>query len=1352
MQKKKNTVFMKMISFCLAILLLPVTSFSAENPAYKLFDSYENVNGFENGALDDLLSVQNATDGSTVSFTEDPHSGGNHGQTIQLRGTKGGGYSYVMPYYGGSVKANPLKIGFDFYADAENVSGEDIGITLVIEGVYAKALALSDGKVYHNDKQLEELSYIDKTWYNIELQMDWNARYVQIRMKKADETDWKKVIITDTSCFSSLTNDSELYQIRIGYRKLPSSGSADFYIDNYYHKRDIQIKPPKYTYFDGFSQVCDFDDANFDIKDYVFPVNETGNSYASIDNFPQGGTNRALHLHHGGDNSDGMVYFMPYYKASGAAHPLFMSFDFYAADSLELFVRLVLTNGQPLIFTFKNGTVNYGLKGSRTPATAVNGEKVTYSEDAWYSVRIGVNWDTNHINMLIKKTDEEVWTEIDMQNMEELQAYSAENDSLSQIRIGYYVNPGKPSDVYIDNYMHRIGGPGATEITGVYAGKPHAFVEGKQTQIGNSTEIVPYYNNDVLMVPADFFANSIGAKFSSDGSKVNISKEAKTVSVDVNTNKITADEEEKYLTASVQIKDNTVFLPLCDLCENFGYDLFTDSSGLAFYTCGREPLSWESDKKEILELTESFIYDDVSGEEIVQMIKMQNTARGDNHPRLLMTEERFAEIRAEMAKPQNERDPAITKIYTKVKAAADSYLTLIPPEYKLNGVRLIDTAGEYESRIMCLAMMYNLVKDANVALANKYAEAARSTMLAAASFSDWNPYHFLDVSIMSTGLAFGYDWLYDWMVKKGHTDELEIIRQAIVEKAFVPVMNDYNGVSYHTSKYTNNGSARSYLWNAEKNVNNWRFVVSGGLGISALATADELDGESLLMAETVLSRSLTDIRPAISLFAPNGAYSEGLGYWGFANQYYQYELYSLKTATGTDFGYSDAPGLRKTAAFLLATTGAVSNFNYHDSGRTTASVPAQIMAWAKHFDNPSDAQFRRKLILESQCSVQDFLYYDMSFAASQESEPENDALFKEIGVFTTRSGFETDDIWVGFHADDPIPGSSHAHNDSGSFVLDASGQNFFLDLGPDDYNLEKYSGGIYRTRAEGHNTFVINPKAEKYSDGTVNFYDQCYGAEATIDQCIMKERGAFAISNLSDVYTADVISAWRGVKLDDDRSTVTVQDEIVMREPSDYYWFAHTEAEIDIDENNPKKAVLTLNGTKLYAQIVTENETDDVCFSVMDAVPFETSPKVEGQNPNEGIKKLTIHLENCESVNMAVVFSEYNNESNLSYSFTPLEEWSIPDGEIPKNDIQATMPMLNGTVVSTDITGKNPIGKTAVLIVALYDGDNFKTALCEKITVSKKEEELYIDLKDVKESYTHIKAYVWDEQCSPIQK
>ncbi len=506
------------------------------------------------------------------------------------------------------------------------------------------------------------------------------------------------------------------------------------------------------------------------------------------------------------------------------------------------------------------------------------------------------------------------------------------------------------------------------------------------------------------------------------------------------------------------------------------------------------------------------------------------------------------------------------------------------------------------------------------------------------------------------------------------------------------------------------------------------------------------------MAETVLSRSLTDIRPAISLFAPNGAYSEGLGYWGFANQYYQYELYSLKTATGTDFGYSDAPGLRKTAEFLLATTGAVSNFNYHDSSRATASVPAQILAWAKHFDNPSDAQFRRKLILESRCSVQDFLYYDMSFAASQESKSETDSLFKEIGVFTTRSGFEKDDIWVGFHADDPIPGSSHAHNDSGSFVLDASGQNFFLDLGPDDYNLEKYSGGIYRTRAEGHNTFVINPKAEKYSDGTVNFYDQCYGAEATIDQCVMKDRGAFAISNLSEVYTADVISAWRGVKLDDDRSTVTVQDEIVMREPSDYYWFAHTEAEIDIDENNPKKAVLTLNGAKLYAQIVTESETNNVGFSVMDAVPFETSPEVEGQNPNEGIKKLTIHLENCESVNMAVVFSEYNSESNLSYSFIPLEEWSIPDGDIPKNDIQATMPMLNGTVVSTGITGKNPIGKTAVLIVALYDGDNFKTALCEKITVSKKEEELYIDLKDVKESYTHIKAYVWDEQCSPIQK
>lgn len=43
----------------------------------------------------------------------------------------------------------------------------------------------------------------------------------------------------------------------------------------------------------------------------------------------------------------------------------------------------------------------------------------------------------------------------------------------------------------------------------------------------------------------------------------------------------------------------------------------------------------------------------------------------------------------------------------------------------------------------------------------EYLRRAEKEMLAAASFIDWNPSHFLDVSEMSMGLAIGYDWLFN---------------------------------------------------------------------------------------------------------------------------------------------------------------------------------------------------------------------------------------------------------------------------------------------------------------------------------------------------------------------------------------------------------------------------------------------------------------------------------------------------------------------------------------------------------------------------------------------------------------
>jgi len=264
-----------------------------------------------------------------------------------------------------------------------------------------------------------------------------------------------------------------------------------------------------------------------------------------------------------------------------------------------------------------------------------------------------------------------------------------------------------------------------------------------------------------------------------------------------------------------------------------------------------------------------------------------------------------------------------------------------------------------------------------------------------------------------------------------------------------------------------------------------------------------------------------------------------------------------------------------------------------------------------------------------------------------------DYIYPTTGIASMRNGWGKNDLWLGFHADNAYGGPGHAHMDVGSFVMDAMGHQFFLDLGQDNYGLGGYYKHAYRFRAEGHNTIVINPDGD---------YDQKYGGKAKIDKWVSKPQGVFAQTNLTDIYSDDVVSAWRGIKLDNYRRTVTVQDEIVMKEPSELYWFAHTTASISISEDG-KKAYLSSGGDTLLAEIATgENAT----FSVMDAKPLPTTLDIPGQNPNKGVKKLTIHMENVKEVNLQVIFNQYDADyEELIYSkeFVPLEKWEIPDGE-----------------------------------------------------------------------------------------
>jgi len=498
---------------------------------------------------------------------------------------------------------------------------------------------------------------------------------------------------------------------------------------------------------------------------------------------------------------------------------------------------------------------------------------------------------------------------------------------------------------------------------------------------------------------------------------------------------------------------------------------------------------------------------------------------------------------------------------------------------------------------------------------------------------------------MVCGLGLAYDWLYNWL----SSADREIVRNAIIEKGLTQIMNDYDCKTI-VSDDQSNPLSRTNLWNS-KVVGNWRFAGGFGVAVGALAICDELSGKELLMAERSLSQSLIDIRPSISCFAPDGAYEEGVGYWNFSSVYWQRYVASLVTAAGSDFGYFDAPGVKHTNSFLYAVSGPAATYAYHDVKVRNSDVPTGVLFWAKYFGNYAEATPRIKAILEGRGDYHDLLFYDPVFLNSQGNKAGLDSMSDNTGIFVSRSGWDKEDFWIAFHADTGIAKPCHRHSDGGSFALQAMGEEWFFDLGSDDYNVPNYRQAAYRCRAEGHNGILLNPGKGQYG-----MYDMQYGGESSIDIWKIGMDLSFAQADITDLWREDLINGRRGVKLYKDDNVVIVQDELVMKEGSEFYWFAHTRADVKISADG-KIAELAINGKKLFAKIIAG---EGAVFSVMEAKPLATSPDCLGQNENKGVCKLTIHVKNVQNLQLVIGFcvEESLNSVNMEKVIS-LADWVV---------------------------------------------------------------------------------------------
>ncbi|HXZ88166.1 MAG TPA: heparinase II/III family protein [Candidatus Binataceae bacterium] len=534
---------------------------------------------------------------------------------------------------------------------------------------------------------------------------------------------------------------------------------------------------------------------------------------------------------------------------------------------------------------------------------------------------------------------------------------------------------------------------------------------------------------------------------------------------------------------------------------------------------------------------------------------------------------------------------------------------------------MLDIARRFCLRIQVLAITWFLTDD------TRYRDRAKTELLAACAFPDWAGNEFLVTAEFAFGAAIGLDWLHDSL----DDGERAQVASAIIDKAIQPGLDQFAATPPPPQHWMTAPT-------------NWNLVCNGALMIAALSVAEQDERTAQLFA-----LCLRSIRFGFEGYNPDGGWVEGPGYWHYATQYAIYLLASLATALGNDLGLDASWGLSRTGLFRLHAAGPSGKlFNFADSEEQHSG--GYWLFWlAKRYDHPIDAWIEKH---RGPVHPMDLLWFDDTTRPPSRLPPAKRFHGPEVAML--RGGWNEADTFLGIKggANDSC---RHAHYDLGSFVLDALGVRWAVDLGPDDYGLPYYFSPLmrseyYRTSTIGHNTLVLDGQCQPAT------------AEAPIIRSRFRENLALAVIDLSGAYPATV-RALRGFALIA-RRHVLIVDEIWPNAPVQTIdWQMHTRARVDLAGPIATLTRPPQDGGEALQCYLRPLESSAGRLSVLPASP--SGPP--GQNSNTDFVKLVLRLEKiARPVRLAVLISpdlEVCARARLPAAVRrPLIEWAKPLG------------------------------------------------------------------------------------------
>jgi hypothetical protein len=544
------------------------------------------------------------------------------------------------------------------------------------------------------------------------------------------------------------------------------------------------------------------------------------------------------------------------------------------------------------------------------------------------------------------------------------------------------------------------------------------------------------------------------------------------------------------------------------------------------------------------------------------------------HPRILLLAGQEKELLVNI-----NADANLLKVHQAIINNCDAMINIQPVQYQKIGKRLLGISREALHRIFYLSYGYRMTHN------DLYLKQAEKELIAVSSFADWNPTHYLDVGEMTMAVSIGYDWLYNDLSESTKV----LVRDAILNK----------GINTSLDKAYN-----SWL----RVINNWNQVCNAGITYGALATYEDHPELSVQM----INRAISSVDLPMEAYAPDGAYPEGYGYWEYGTSFNVMLISVLETAYGKDFGLSAKLGFLKTPGYLENMTGARGKaFNYSDSGEGQDFNPA--MFWfANKLNDPSLLWTQKEQLATRAVSrnrlLPAALIWSKGIQSAKITPPKTTSWvgggLNPVAMMRTAWG-DPNAIFVGLKAGSPAV--NHAHMDAGSFVMEADGVRWGIDMGAQDYeSLESKNVDLWNNKQNSQRWQVLRYNNYNHSTLTIDNALQLVKGSATIVSSSAKPAFQNAIVDLSTIYADKVAKATRGVAIVDQKYVV-VRDELESLDSITVRWSMVTSATVVIDKNS---ATLTKDGKTLLLQASGK--------FLVEMKTWSTAPKMDYDAANPG--------------------------------------------------------------------------------------------------------------------------------------